>query len=65
MVERILARTSSRETQSVVTSRRSVRTRSRAMLARTSVPMPVTADSFWETVEGVWFEDAQEDERRA
>jgi uncharacterized protein (TIGR04141 family) len=46
MVERILARTSSREAQSVVTSRRRVRTRSRAMLARTLAPIPVTADSF-------------------
>jgi hypothetical protein len=43
MVERILARTS-RETQSVVTSRRGVRTRSRAISARTVVPISVTAD---------------------
>jgi hypothetical protein len=49
MVERILARTSSRETQSVVTSRRRVRTRSRAMSARTVDPISVTADSFRET----------------
>ena len=49
MVERSLARTSSRDTQSVVTSRRSARTRSRAMSASTPVPISLTADSFCAT----------------
>jgi hypothetical protein len=53
MVERILARTSSRETQSVVTSRRRVFTRSRAMAASLVSPISVTADSFWATASSI------------